>query len=213
MKRIRGKLTFANVVACLALFIALGGVGWAATQLPKNSVGPKQLRKGAVTPAKLSSAARSTLTGPQGPRGAAGPAGPKGAQGDRGAKGEQGIQGVPGSLSTNLARDLTLRGTFDIDQRANAALEEIGSAISFGDQLAATPDFLIVPKGSAGDNDCPGSVNEPRAAAGWLCLYTREERNIELEGLNPYPFGAEIQLTAHAVGRITLSGTWAVTGS
>jgi hypothetical protein len=43
-----------NVVGYVALVFALGtGVGWAATTFPKNSVGTKQLRKGAVTRAKL----------------------------------------------------------------------------------------------------------------------------------------------------------------
>jgi hypothetical protein len=39
MRRIRSKVTYANVVATLALFVALGGSAYAATQLPKNSVG------------------------------------------------------------------------------------------------------------------------------------------------------------------------------
>lgn len=53
MMKIRARLTFANVLACLALFVALGGTGYAATQLPKGSVGAKQLKNGAVTRAKL----------------------------------------------------------------------------------------------------------------------------------------------------------------
>jgi hypothetical protein len=48
MKRFRPRLTYANVIASLALFIALGGAAVAAG-LPKNSVGPNQLKKGAVT--------------------------------------------------------------------------------------------------------------------------------------------------------------------
>jgi hypothetical protein len=48
MKRFRPRLTYANVIASLALFIALGGAAVAAG-LPKNSVGPKQIKKGAVT--------------------------------------------------------------------------------------------------------------------------------------------------------------------
>lgn len=48
MKRFRPRLTYANVVASLALFIAMGGAAVAAG-LPKNSVGPNQLKKGAVT--------------------------------------------------------------------------------------------------------------------------------------------------------------------
>jgi len=53
MRRLRRHLTFANVVACLALFVALGGASYAATQLPKSSVGAKQLKNGAVSAAKL----------------------------------------------------------------------------------------------------------------------------------------------------------------
>jgi hypothetical protein len=48
MKRFRPRLTYANVIASLALFIALGGAAVAAG-LPKNSVGPNQIKKGAVT--------------------------------------------------------------------------------------------------------------------------------------------------------------------
>jgi hypothetical protein len=54
MTLLRGKLTYANVVATLALCIAVGGASaFAATQLPKNSVGTKQLKKGAVNAAKI----------------------------------------------------------------------------------------------------------------------------------------------------------------
>jgi hypothetical protein len=56
MKRFRPRLTFANVIASLALFIALGGAAVAAG-LPKNSVGPNQLKRGAVTPKALRKAA------------------------------------------------------------------------------------------------------------------------------------------------------------
>ena len=39
---------YSNVIASLALFVALGGAAVAAG-LPKNSVGPKQIKRGAVT--------------------------------------------------------------------------------------------------------------------------------------------------------------------
>ena len=51
--RYRPRLTFANIVSVIALFIALGGTGLAASQLGKNTVGPKQLKKNAVTTAKI----------------------------------------------------------------------------------------------------------------------------------------------------------------
>ncbi|HEY2355674.1 MAG TPA: hypothetical protein VGH79_12330 [Gaiellaceae bacterium] len=46
----------AMVIALVALFVALGGTSYAAiTALPKNSVGAKQLKDGAVTAAKINS--------------------------------------------------------------------------------------------------------------------------------------------------------------
>ena len=50
---LRPRLTFANVIACSALFVALGGTGYAALNLPKNSVGNLQLKPGAVNSAKV----------------------------------------------------------------------------------------------------------------------------------------------------------------
>jgi hypothetical protein len=45
-----------NAIALIALFIALGGTSYAAVAIPRNSVGTRQLRTGAVTPAKLAGA-------------------------------------------------------------------------------------------------------------------------------------------------------------
>jgi hypothetical protein len=46
--KLRGRVTYANVVATLALFIALGGTSVAAVQLGRNSVKAKQIAPGAV---------------------------------------------------------------------------------------------------------------------------------------------------------------------
>jgi hypothetical protein len=54
----RPKLTFANLISCLALFVALGGLAVAAG-LPKNSVGTKQLKKNSVTAIKIKDGAVS----------------------------------------------------------------------------------------------------------------------------------------------------------
>jgi hypothetical protein len=43
----------ALVISLIALFVALGGTAYAATSLPANSVGTRQLKKGAVTAAKI----------------------------------------------------------------------------------------------------------------------------------------------------------------
>lgn len=56
--RISRKLSYANVVATVAVFVALGGGAYAAIRLPANSVGSRQLKAHAVTPSKV---AASTL--------------------------------------------------------------------------------------------------------------------------------------------------------
>ncbi len=57
MRRMRDRLSYANVMATIAVFIALGGSAYAATQLGKNTVGTKQLKKNSVTAAKIKDAA------------------------------------------------------------------------------------------------------------------------------------------------------------
>jgi len=61
LKQIRKRLTYANVMSSIAVFLVLGGAtALAASQLGKNSVGTKQLKKNAVTAAKLKNSAVST---------------------------------------------------------------------------------------------------------------------------------------------------------
>ncbi len=53
MKLPRPRMTYANVMATIAVFFALGGVSYAAIAIPRNSVGTKQLKNGAVTAQKV----------------------------------------------------------------------------------------------------------------------------------------------------------------
>jgi hypothetical protein len=87
MQALRGELTYANVISTLCLFMLLGGGAYAATELPKNSVGAKQIKNGAITgkeikkktitASKLTPSAIASLKGP-GALGAVGPQGPQG---------------------------------------------------------------------------------------------------------------------------------------
>jgi hypothetical protein len=95
------KLTYANVVATLALFIALGGASYAAVTLPKNSVGAKQIKKGSISADKLSKSAIKSLAGIPG---AAGPAG---------INGRDGAQGQPGTAG--LAEGFSATGSVSIE--------------------------------------------------------------------------------------------------
>ena len=108
---LRKRLTFSNVIALLALFIALGGTSYAVTALPKNSVGTQQLKKNAVTGVKVKNgslssadfAAGTLLKGDTGASGATGATGATGPQGATGAAGPAGAQysSVDGDSQTN----------------------------------------------------------------------------------------------------------------
>jgi hypothetical protein len=94
LARVRARITYANLTATLALFIALGGTSYAALTLPRNSVGSSQIRANAVGPSEIrsravgsselrdrsiklgdiSTGARASLRGAQGPTGPAGAA-------------------------------------------------------------------------------------------------------------------------------------------
>jgi hypothetical protein len=55
----RPRLTYANVMATSAVFIALGGASYAAFRLPKNSVGSSQIGRSAITSVKVKNGAIS----------------------------------------------------------------------------------------------------------------------------------------------------------
>jgi hypothetical protein len=91
------------VISLVALFVALGGTGYAAVQLaPKNSVGSTQVINGSLQKVDLSKKAVAALRGnrgargPAGAQGAAGAAGPAGAVGPAGATGPAGAAGATG---------------------------------------------------------------------------------------------------------------------
>jgi hypothetical protein len=129
----RFKLSYANVLSTLALFIALGGVSYAATQLPADSVGEDQIRVNAVGNDELRGASVGTneirragvqsdnvrdgslqcrdfapgapvCGGTQtGPTGATGTSGPTGPSGVAGPTGATGAAN-PDGLTTTTAR-------------------------------------------------------------------------------------------------------------
>jgi hypothetical protein len=115
------RITYANVVATLALFLALGGTSYAAlkitgkqvtdrtltardvkrnsltgTEIKDGSLTAKDFKNGALAPVSASSA------GAAGPTGDAGPAGPQGPKGDTGATGATGAAGKNGSDASNV---------------------------------------------------------------------------------------------------------------
>lgn len=81
--------TPALIISVVALLVALGGTGYAAFSLPKNSVGTKQLKKKAVTPAKIAPKTIALF------------------KGQRGNPGQQGIQGPIGPSNGYFAQTIS----------------------------------------------------------------------------------------------------------
>ena len=100
LSRFDRQLTYANVAATLALFVALGGSATAAALINGQNI-----RNGSITANKLKD---HTLTAtkfaahqlPVGPPGAKGDAGTPGAKGDTGSPGPQGAPGLTGSAGS-----------------------------------------------------------------------------------------------------------------
>ncbi len=114
MKIVGTHLTYANVTATLALFVALSGSAYAAIKLPANSVGTPQLRDKAVTSPKVldgSLLAADFKAGqlPAGQRGPAGPAGPAGPQGPSGTAG--GLSGLEVIYAASVGGAFTVKSS------------------------------------------------------------------------------------------------------
>lgn len=87
MSRLKPRLTYANVVATLAMVFAMTGGAYAASKFLITST--KQIKPSVLAQLK-------GKAGRAGAPGAQGPAGPGGAQGPAGAKGENGAPGTNG---------------------------------------------------------------------------------------------------------------------
>jgi hypothetical protein len=204
----RPRLSYANVVSTLALFLALGGVSYAAATLPAKSVGPRELKDRAVTPPKV---AKSTIkrfrgqhgprgaTGPAGaagaagatgaagaggPTGAAGPTGPAGAAGPTGATGVTGATGATGpagrSALTPLQTGETVRGVWGFNETAATVGEFFSSYVSLPIYAPVNIDSAHVSIDGLAEtaDECTGSYANPTAPAGYVCLYPRQTAGV-----------------------------------
>jgi hypothetical protein len=114
MSSIKRHLSYANLIASLALFVAMGGVSWAAVTLPAGSVGSRQLKSNAVSSAKVldhSLLAKDFKSGqlPRGLPGVPGSPGVPGPKGDPGAPGPRGEQGPTGDPGASNPKSVVVR--------------------------------------------------------------------------------------------------------
>jgi hypothetical protein len=224
--RMQERLTYANVVATIALFVALGGGAYAAVKLPANSVGAKQLKRAAVTGKKIASGAITSAKVKDGsllkvdfaagqlPRG---PAGAQGPRGDTGAKGDPGQLGPAGPFLDTLPAGKSVRGVFNFGADVTQANDLVFGDISFVFPFATTPNVIVVPVGGPTPAGCSGTAtNSPGAASGNVCLFQTDATNGSLSiipgSFADHRYGLGMYAFAAGTGTVHIVGNWVATG-
>ena len=121
----------ALALAGMALFVTFGGPAYAASLINGKTIKPrsitaKQLAKGAVSTAALSSSARTSLKGAAGGTGPAGAAGATGSAGEAGATGSPTIYDVYDSAGRRIGRDAGILVSYQL------VLTDAGALLAYG---------------------------------------------------------------------------------
>jgi len=212
---LRNRIGIPGAIAIVALVFAMLGGAYAAS----NGRGQK---------AGADASAKKAKRGPRGPRGLTGPTGPTGPQGSKGEPGVKGDAGPPGTpgkdgqtgFTETLPGGKSLEGTWTTDfaTASTTALQFV--PISFGIPLAKPLEeadvHYILLGAETGTGPCPGSIEEPEAEPGQLCIYTStqvgESEIFENAGLEiPKPGNAGIILRFSVSALAFANGTWIVT--
>lgn len=138
-----------------------------------------------------------------------------GRNGVNGANGSNGTNGTTGFTST-LPSGKTEVGTWAADLLTEASVYYM--PISFNIPLLAPPESTIIGKKAPSTADCPGTVGNPKAGAGHLCIYTGELLGGTLFQFDPSQEGSGVNTYGTVLGlksgasQALAYGTWAVTG-
>lgn len=164
----------ALVISIIALFVALGGTGYAAVQ-----INGKNIKRGTVTSKQVKDRSLTGTDVKDGSVKRADLAADAFASGPKGDKGEAGAQGTS-SLNTDVPSGTTVSGAwavaadnpspnvvrtsrFVVNLPARASANLLGEDVNFKDTGSA----------GSGDDDssCTGTHSNPTAPAGKVCIY------------------------------------------
>lgn len=195
----RRRLSYANVAASLALFLAVGG-GTALAAHHYLVVSTSQIKP-------------NVLRSLHGNRGYRGYRGYSGALGRTGASGPAGASGFTSTLPVGKSEVGTWAGNV-----GSSASSPYYIPISFDIPLAGKPVTSFVGVGGASTAACPGSVAKPEAASGYVCIYEAHLTGVSIGALDPNTSGGTTGTNVYGT-LISLTGssgfgygTWAVTG-
>ena len=174
MRGLPAKLTYANVISSIALFIVMGGGAYAASTIANNSVGTSQIKANAVNSAKVKNGsllAKDFKTGQlpagaQGPRGAdgaTGPTGPTGLTGPAGSKGDAGDPTAP-AVSGDL-----YSGQLSVVLPAAESFVVTGATFPRPLPVGVATPSVDYRAGAVADANCPAIGTA--AVAGVICIY------------------------------------------
>jgi hypothetical protein len=222
--RIHQKLGTAGfIISIVALVAALGGGAYAASG-GLNGKQKKEVEK--IAKKYAGKPGQNGANGPAGPAGAAGPKGDKGdaganggagaagPTGPQGAQGPQGPQGSPWTAGGTLPKGATETGTWGFGSAVGSPREPISFAIPL-DEAPEEADVHYLAVGGGETTECPGTVANPEAAEGQVCIYTEESTEATYVGSfgfpRRYPSGLLLAFSVEAEAEGTAGGTWAVT--
>lgn len=214
------RVSPALVVAMLALFVAVTGSAVATTSALITGA---QIKNGSITGAdvKNKSLTSNDIRGQlRGARGLPGVPGTKGDKGDKGVKGDKGETGQPGPFPTTLPAGKTLKGSWAVGGYGTG--DQTVTDISFPYPLADAPVPHLIAPDALPPPGCSGTVANPGADAGHLCIFRGSEDRIEVVGnYNPEngvknqasTKGIVVYATNSSAFNYWTGGTWAVTAS
>ncbi len=190
VKAVRG-----NLVAWLALFVALGGTSLAASHYVITST--KQIKPSVL----------KKLTGKPGKTGPRGPAGSGGAAGSQGSPGGQGAAGL--SAPAALASGASESGEFGFGKSNAEEHEEASDAVTFPIPLAAAIPAAnaIYTTATAPVAHCSGVGH---ADPGFLCLYSAAREDAKAG--SPPIISGEREF-ASETGRFGFVALWEIPGA
>jgi hypothetical protein len=125
----------------------------------------------------------------------------------------------------HLPSGRTIRGNYTIYTNTRPSSNGLADeSISFGYELTSAPTLHIVKAGTTAPSECPGTVDSPEAAPGYLCVYESDSGNLATNrtypaslnvnrtGANLFAYSAFNSSTSADMSFWTY-GTWAVTGN
>jgi hypothetical protein len=208
----------AIVIAIIALFVSLGGTGYAASQLSGSPTAVAGKSKKTKKPVVKTLRGKTGPTGPNGPTGATGLSGLTGAQGKEGKEGSQGKEGPQGEAPATLPTGHSESGTYAVAGSAKGTFTAQGFAFPLPLAAPLNQEHVAWLNGTT-TASCPGVG---KAANGFLCVYAQSAASVAPN--NGHAVNSHLGLPGTDTGGFMLFfnveaeggfsyGSWTVTGA